>query len=127
LTASGSLGGKQFKVLIVEDEFMVAMSLRRLVISRGYEVLGPAATVSAALSVLKASRPDACILDVTLRDEQSQRVALALKHMQVPFLLSSAHKDELTQRDPAFIGIMNIGKPVVDHQLMLALSSLLAQ
>jgi DNA-binding response OmpR family regulator len=118
---------KLSKILIVEDDFMIAMALRKLVITGGYEVLGPAPTVSAALSILKANHPDACVLDITLRDGQSQPVALALREMHVPFLLSSAHKDEAIQQDAAFAGVRNLGKPVVDLQFMQALSSLLGQ
>lgn len=127
MTVEQASSNKLFKVLIVEDDYLIAMALRKLVIAAGYEVLGPVASVSAALSILKTNRPNACVLDITLRDAKSQPVALALKDMQVPFVLSSGHKDEAVQQDAAFAGVQNLGKPVVDHQLLQALSSLLAQ
>src|ERR1700759_2232288 len=62
-------------VLVVEDEFLIAMELEGLLEDEGYKVLGPASTVAAALAILADHRPDACILDFNLRGEQATPVA----------------------------------------------------
>jgi DNA-binding response OmpR family regulator len=51
-------------VLVVEDEFLIAMELELLLGRHGYRVLGPAATVAEALRLLAAEAPDAALLDV---------------------------------------------------------------
>lgn len=45
-------------VLVVEDEFLIAIDLKLLLESRGWEVLGPAATVSDALLLLGDELPE---------------------------------------------------------------------
>jgi len=52
------------RILIVEDEFLFVMEL-----DNGFQVLGPAANVSTALTLLRAERPDAAVLDVNLAGE----------------------------------------------------------
>jgi CheY-like chemotaxis protein len=53
-------------VLVVEDEFLIAMDLERTLERHGYRVLGPAATVDAALRLLDGEAPDVALLDVMI-------------------------------------------------------------
>lgn len=53
-------------VLIVEDEFLIAIDLKLLLERRGWWVLGPAATVEEALGLLDDELPAVALLDVTL-------------------------------------------------------------
>lgn len=110
---------KKVNVLIVEDELLIAMDLSDQLETGGYEVLGPASTVAAALAVLNAQRPDACILDVNLRGEISAPVAERLKLENVPFLLSSAYGSDTLDVYEAFQGIANVGKPAPAHLVSL--------
>lgn len=114
---------KPFKVLIVEDESLIAMELTFILEDAGYEVIGPVATVRAALEVLNRTPPDACVLDVNLRGEHSAAVAAALKSQNVPFLLSSAYERDKLEQIPAFFGIVNIGKPAPRNLLLSGLAS----
>jgi len=99
----------------VEDEFLIAMDLSDILEQAGYEVLGPVATVGTALNLLTVQRPDACLLDVNLRNENSAPLAERLKVEKVPFLLSSAYGAETLAQYAAFRGITNIGKPAPAH------------
>ena len=56
-------------VLVVEDEFLIAMDLECLLERNGWRVLGPAATVKEALRLLDGETPDVALLDVNLRGE----------------------------------------------------------
>jgi DNA-binding response OmpR family regulator len=114
-----------FKVLVVEDEFTIAMDLRRILRSANYEVVGPVGTVASALVLIRKQLPDACILDYGLRSETSEPIAEVLRDKNVPFLLSSAYKTEMIEWQQAFKGILNIGKPVQDDELLSALGSIL--
>ena len=58
--------GKPTKVLIVEDEPLIALSLRDVLTLAGFEVVGVAARVSDALTIAHNTPPDVAILDVRL-------------------------------------------------------------
>jgi two-component system, response regulator PdtaR len=58
--------GKPTKVLIVEDEPLIALSLRDVLTLAGFEVVGVAARVSDALTIAQNTPPDVTILDVRL-------------------------------------------------------------
>lgn len=112
-------------VLVVEDEYLVAMELSDLLRDEGFAVIGPVPTVAAALAMLDRRLPDVCLLDVNLRGEQSVPVAQALHSRGVPFLLSSAYGPDTLDHIPAFAGAVNVGKPVSRQQLGAALATLL--
>ena len=111
-------------VLVVEDEFLIAMDLELLLERHGWRVLGPAATVAAALRLLEQSEepPDAALLDVNLQDELVTPVAAALKGRGVPFVLASAY-DPLDHIAPALAAVPNVGKPFDKERLLAALTS----
>ncbi|UWU24695.1 response regulator (plasmid) [Rhizobium sp. CB3060] len=98
-------------VLIVEDEFFIAMELREALIEGGFRVLGPVGSVEDALDLLQDERPDAAVLDVNLDDEKVTPVAILLKSLGVPFVLASAcEKSELAQ-NAILANAVNVGKP----------------
>jgi two-component system, response regulator PdtaR len=55
------------RILIVEDEALVAMMLTDSLEDGGHEVMGPAATAAEALALCEAALPDLALLDVDLR------------------------------------------------------------
>lgn len=105
-----SVPGKR-TVLVVEDEFLIALDVCDILERAGYEVIGPVQTVEAALASLTARLPDACVLDVNLRGENSTPVADRLRAENVPFLLSSAYDEKTLNQYEAYRGITNAGKP----------------
>jgi CheY-like chemotaxis protein len=100
-----------FQVLVVEDEFLIAMELKAVLEEDGFGVLGPFPTVAAALARLEAERPDAAVLDVSLRGERVTPVALVLLAMNVPFVLASAYVPADLASEPALSAARNLGKP----------------
>jgi len=79
------------KVLVVEDEALVAMLIEDMLSDLGCEVLGPAGSVRAALELLGRETPDAAILDVNLGGEPVYPVAEALRAAGVPFVLATGY------------------------------------
>ncbi len=55
------------RVLVVEDEMLIALDLADVVETGGGKVVGPAASVKQALALVKEEVPDAAILDVISR------------------------------------------------------------
>jgi len=80
------------RVLIVEDESLVAMLLETILEDMGCTPVGPASTVAEGLSMVAADEPlDAALLDVNVAGSQVFPVAQALKDRGVPFVFSTGY------------------------------------
>ena len=91
------------RVLVVEDETMVAWLLEDMLADFGCAVVGPAAGVNQALAMLDAEAFDAAVLDVNLKGQKSYPVADALAARGVPFVFSTGYnKDSLPKRYQSF-------------------------
>ena len=113
------------RILVVEDEFLIALELDEALRNAGYQVLGPASSVSAALELLQSERPDAAVLDVNLAGEWVTPVAEALRGMLVPFILATGYVAADLQREPVLRGAVNIGKASRPELLLEELRSVL--
>lgn len=112
-------------VLIVEDEFLIAMDLQLLLEGQGWRIIGPVATVSQALALLEVELPSVALLDVNLGDELVTPVALALKGKGVPFALASAHARPEQYGGEVLAGAPNAGKPTNEARLLATLEGLI--
>jgi DNA-binding response OmpR family regulator len=112
-------------VLVVEDEFLIAMGLELLLHQHGWRVLGPAATVNEALRLLQGETPDVALLDIHLRGELVTPVAEELQARGVPFLLASAY-DGHGLAGVALAKAPNLGKPTNERRLLAALRQAVA-
>ncbi|WP_343674506.1 sigma 54-interacting response regulator [Chitinophaga sp.] len=83
------------KLLIVEDEFIVANDLRLILTQAGYNVIGIAASVEEADTCLQQQTPDLVILDIRLNGKRSG-IALArkLKDDNIAFIYVSANSNQ---------------------------------
>lgn len=92
------------RILIVEDEPLVAQDLAYFVTDAGFRVGGPFSAVEQALAALpKAAPPAIAILDVKLRDGEIYPLADRLRELGVPMIFHSAHVNErdIVQRYPS--------------------------
>jgi CheY-like chemotaxis protein len=82
------------RILIVEDEFLIAANLVDALESAGSFVLGPVATVDKAISKIE-SEPhiDAAVVDVNLGGVLSFPVADMLVARKIPFIFTSGYDD----------------------------------
>jgi CheY-like chemotaxis protein len=79
------------RVLIVEDEAMVAMLLEELLRELGCHVVEIAARVDSALTLIEAKVFDIAVLDVNLDGEASYPVADELERRKIPFLFATGY------------------------------------
>ena len=80
------------RVLIVEDESLVAMLLETILEDMGCTPIGPAATVDEGLKMAADSDPvDAALLDVNVAGKQVFPIAQALRDRGVPFVFSTGY------------------------------------
>jgi CheY-like chemotaxis protein len=81
------------RVLVVEDEMLVLMSIEDMLAELGCESVAAAATVDQALALIDAQVFDAAILDINLNGNDSHPVAEALSARGVPFVYSTGNTD----------------------------------
>lgn len=87
------------RVLIVEDETIVAMLLEQMLEELGCTVVGVASQVEPAAELARSLELDAAILDMNLGGQSVDPVAEALAARQTPFLFASGYgEDGLTSR-----------------------------
>lgn len=80
------------RILVVEDEPLIAMLLEENLGDLGHETVGTAATVDHALALLDSVQVDGALLDFSLGDEAtSVPVARRLRTLGTPFLYLSGH------------------------------------
>lgn len=79
------------RILVVEDEVLIAMFVEDLLLSRGCQVVGPASSVAEALDLMARERPNAAVLDVNLGAERVYPVADALKEARIPFVFVTGY------------------------------------
>ena len=80
------------RILLVEDEALVAMLLETILEDMGCVTVGPAATVEEGLAVVADAAPlDAALLDVNVGGQLVFPIAEALKTRGVPFVFSTGY------------------------------------
>lgn len=85
------------KILIVEDEFIVANDLKIMLHKAGYQVVGIASSVIQARKLIADKNPDWVLLDIMLKgDLTGIDLAWELREMNVPFLYISANTNQST-------------------------------
>ncbi|OXA89951.1 sigma-54-dependent transcriptional regulator [Flavobacterium hercynium] len=85
------------KILIVEDEFIVANDLKIMLVKAGYTITGIASSVVQARKLIEAKKPDWVLLDIMLKgDLTGIDLAWELRKMQLPFLYISANTNQST-------------------------------
>jgi PAS domain S-box-containing protein len=102
--------GQRLRVLVVEDEAIVALEIEQNLRDAGFEVVGPAARVAEALEFLKEFGCDAAVLDINLGSETSEPIARILSDKGTPFVTVSGYSQD--QRPSGFRGGAFLAKPV---------------
>ncbi len=116
---------KQLKILVVEDDALIAMELGERLEEMGYRVIGPAMTLAAAEAAATAEeRPDAALLDANLAGQSSVSVGVALVLRGVPVAFCTGY-DEIKNLPPELQAAPLLTKPVSDERLMAALRQML--
>jgi DNA-binding response OmpR family regulator len=81
------------RILVVEDEMLIAVVIEDAVQDSGGEIVGPAATLEKALKLAEEEEFDAAILDVTIRGGNVYPVAELLLARGIPFVFASGYGD----------------------------------
>lgn len=85
------------KILLVEDELLIAEDLRDYLVDLGYDVTGIAITLDECLSMITKNRPDLVLLDISLRGNgNGLDAAKQLEILNIPFAFLTASTDHKT-------------------------------
>ncbi len=85
------MADRRLRVLIVEDEMLVAMNIEDMLLDLGHEVAGLAGRLDAALSLAGEADFDVAMLDVNLAGETSFPVAALLTERSIPFFFATGY------------------------------------
>ena len=99
-----------FRIFLVEDSFLLVMTLQEMLDELGWVVVGPANRKSDALSMAATETFDAALLDVNLDGEMSWDVAAILEKRGIPYVFSTGY-DVSTVLPAALAGSTVIAKP----------------
>jgi CheY-like chemotaxis protein len=87
------------RILIVEDEPMIAMMVEEFLADLGWKVVGVSGSLHSALAMARDADIDAAILDVNLRGKDSFEAADILGGRSIPFVFASGYgSDEISGR-----------------------------
>ena len=113
---------KGFRILVVEDEAILALELAQSLREAGAAVLGPVSSVQEALELLNATvELDGAVLDVNLNGEMVYPVAETLAMRGVPFVFATAYGRE--EHPAPFGSVPHCQKPVDAPKVADALGS----
>ena len=98
------------KVLVVEDEALIAMEIAHVLRKADFEVLGPVRAVAEALTLIEENGCDAAVLDINLSGETSEPVARKLLAKGTRFVTLSGYSR--AQHPPIFAGVPALAKPL---------------
>jgi len=122
------VGPDRPKLMIVEDEFIIALALRKQVESLGYLVCCVTDTAEAAIDGVAASEVGVVLMDVSLRGEVDGVTAAGhiTKEFGIPVVIVSAYTDSHTLARAGEAGAVAVlSKPAGDHELREVLHKLL--
>jgi CheY-like chemotaxis protein len=114
---------RQRRVLLVEDEMMVAMLVEDMLSDFGCQVVGPAARIADALALAEAEAVDVAILDVNLNGQETYPVADVLRAKGIPFVFATGY-GAAGLRD-GYRDLPALQKPFQQRELVRALAAVI--
>ena len=79
------------RVLVMEDEWIIAEQLESTLTEGGFEVVGPVGRIDAAISLLEDGSIEAAVLDINLHDQPTFGFATRLAASDIPFVFVSGY------------------------------------
>lgn len=107
------------RILVVEDESLLALDIADQLTEAGFDVVGPAMSVKMAQRLIGELGCDAAVLDVNLGTETVDPVAFSLQDRGIPFFFLSGNSRE--QLPAVFRDVQWVSKPVSEGTLLEAL------
>lgn len=117
------------KILIVEDEWIIALDIKRHLSKLGYDVAGTANCAEKALELVAQTKPDLVLMDIYLQGETTgiEVAEVIRQQFNLPIIFLTAHTDEATLTE-AITTHPNayVAKPFEERDLSVAIQVALA-
>jgi CheY-like chemotaxis protein len=124
-SGSGADSGEAVRILLVEDEAIIAIMVEDLLTDLGYEVVGPASNVAEALRLAQSEELAGAVLDVNVGGTTVYPVADALAARQIPFMFVSGYGP--AGIEPRYVDTPVLTKPILDADFERAVRNLRAR
>jgi CheY-like chemotaxis protein len=124
IDSSPSLLGRA-RILLVEDDFIVAFDMQTMLEEQGAQVIGPASSVAQARTLLSGANPNIAVLDVNLNGELVFPLTEDLQQRGIPFVFATAYADDHRLYPASAQHAPRLAKPVLPNVLVRQLAKLL--
>ena len=112
------------RILIVEDDYLIATLLADVLQAAHWEVVGPVGRLAEAVETARVADFEAAVLDINLAGETVYPVAEALSARHIPFVFLTGYGAEAVARP--FCGRPRLGKPFKTQDLIGTVARLVA-
>ena len=117
------------KVLVVEDNIIIAITIKSLLQKRGFHVVGTVTSAKDAIDAAQKALPDLVLMDIVLngRMDGIQAAEKITKRRDIPILFITSQNDSKTRdrlKNVKHVGILN--KPFFENQLILLVEKALS-
>jgi CheY-like chemotaxis protein len=79
------------RILLVEDEAIIALGIEDMLVELGCQVVGPALSIGAARALAQSEPLDGAVVDINLGGHTTEEVAGILKSRGIPFCFSTGY------------------------------------
>ena len=108
--ASAVVAAQPYRILVVEDSFLLVMALQDLFDDLGWQLVGPGTRLDDSLELVRTQTFDAALLDVNLDGAMSWEIADLLTDRGIPFIFSTGY-DVTNVLPPHLAGTTILSKP----------------
>jgi CheY-like chemotaxis protein len=112
------------KVLVVEDEMLIAMLIEDMLDEFGCKLVGPATSVPRALDLISKEQVEVAVLDLNLDGQDTYAIADALQRKKVPFIFATGYGSTGLRKEYGNLPVLQ--KPFQTKDLETALAQALA-
>ena len=113
-SSKGPLAGR--RILLAEDESLIALDVKQMLEDFGCDLVGPVASVDEVLEYVQRESLDGAVLDVNLRGRQIFEILPDLQKLGIRFILASGY-DDVTLFPAPFRAMPRIAKPFDEREL----------
>lgn len=104
------------RILVIEDEYFLAMELMALLEDKGAKVIGPVGNVDQALKQVLHDGFEVAVVDINLQGAESYSCADELKLQSIPFVFASAYHESFI---PERFSDVHLWQKPYDHRALI--------